>query len=258
LRALARRKERETTGLCVAEGIFHVGEALAAAADGATVESLFYAPDRLISDFGHGLVREAAAAGIPTFETAADVLASVAGKDNPQGLLAVVRPRRYALADFTPAATPWVVAVVAPQDPGNVGAILRTLDAVGASGLLLLDGGVDAYHPGAVRASMGTVFRLPVAAAGFDAFIAWARVGGYRVYGTSARGQTEYRAAGYTLPLALLLGSEREGLSAGQTAQCDALVRLPMHGRVSSLNLAVAAGVMLYAIHDELAARGLL
>ncbi|WP_374687071.1 TrmH family RNA methyltransferase [Promineifilum sp.] len=259
LRALSRRKERDATGLCVAEGIFHVGEALAAAAaNRAAVEALFYAPDRLISDFGRGLVRQASATGIPTFETAADVLATVAEKDNPQGILAVVRPRRYALADLTSAAQPWLAAVVAPQDPGNVGAILRTLDAVGASGLLLLDGGVDAYHPGAVRASMGTVFRLPVVATDFAAFIAWARAGGYRVYGTSARGQTAYRATEYTMPLVLLLGSEREGLSVEQAAQCDALIRLPMHGRASSLNLAVAAGVMLYAIHDDLAARGLL
>lgn len=259
LRALARRKEREATGLCVAEGIFHVGEALAATAAGrATVEALFHAPDLLISDFGRGLTREASAAGIPTFETSAGVLAGVAEKDNPQGILAVVRPRRYTLTDFTPDALPWLAAVVTPQDPGNVGAILRTLDAVGAAGLLLLDGGVDAYHPGAVRASMGTIFRLPVAVADFAAFVAWARAGGYRVHGTSARGQTDYRATEYTPPLVLLLGSEREGLSAEQAAQCDALVRLPMHGRVSSLNLAVAAGVMLYAIHDDLAARGLL
>ncbi len=259
LRALSRRKEREATGLCVAEGIFHVGEALAAAAEGgAVVESLFYAPDLLVSDFGRGLVSEATAAGIAAFETAASVLAGVAERDNPQGLLAVVRPRRHTLTDLTPTARPWLAALVAPQDPGNVGAILRTLDAVGASGLLLLNGGVDAYHPGAVRASMGTVFRLPVATADFDAFAVWARAGGYRLYGTSARGQADYRAVAYTTPLVLLLGSEREGLSAEQIAQCDTLIRLPMHGRASSLNLAVAAGVLLYAIHDHLATQGLL
>lgn len=259
-RALARRKERDTTGLCLAEGIFHVGEALAAAAAGrATVEYVLYAPDLLVSAFGRDLVTRAAAAGVPVFETTAAALAGVAEKEHPQGLLAVVRPRPAALGDLDARAHPWLVALVAPQDPGNVGAILRTLDAVGAAGLLLLDGGVDALHPVAVRASMGAVFHRPVVAATFDAFLAWARPGGYRLVGTSARGRGDYRAvAGYRLPLVLLLGSEREGLSAAQIAACDDLLRLPMHGRATSLNLAVAAGVMLYAIHDSLDDQGLL
>lgn len=258
VRALARRKEREATGLCVAEGIFHVGEALAAAREGrAAVEYLLYAPDRLISDFGRDLVAQAAAAGIPVYETEAGVLAGVAEKDNPQGLLAVVRPRRRGLDELDAAAFPWLAAVVAPQDPGNVGAILRTVDAVGASGLLLLDGGVDAYHPAAVRASMGTVFHLPPVEARFEAFDAWARAQGYRIVGTSAHGRTDYRASPhYAPPLILLLGSEREGLSPAQTAVCDTVARLPMRGRATSLNLAVAAGVMLYAIHDALATQG--
>jgi TrmH family RNA methyltransferase len=126
---------------------------------------------------------------------------------------------------------------------------------VGASGLLLLDGGVDPYHPAAVRASMGTIFHLPVVSERFDAFATWARAQTYRVYGTSAHGQTDYRAANaYMLPLVLLMGSEREGLSTGQAAACDELLRLPMRGRASSLNLAVATGVFLYAILDSLAA----
>ena len=258
-RALGRRKERDATGLCVVEGIFHVGEALAAAEPGRTAaEYLLYAPGRLVSAFGRGRVPRAAAAGIPVYETADDVLAAVADKDNPQGILAVARPRRTRLDELDAAACPWPAALVAPQDPGNVGAILRTIDAVGASGLLLLDGGVDALHPAAVRASMGAVFRKPIVSAPFDNFLAWARAGGYRLIATSARGRDDYRAAGYAPPLVLLLGSEREGLSAAQIAACDELVRLPMHGRITSLNLAVAAGVLLYAVHDSLAAQGLL
>jgi len=257
-RALARRKERDATGCCVAEGIFHVGEALDAADAGrARVEYVLTAPDLLVSDFGRGLVARAAAAGVAVYETTAEVLAGVAGKDNPQGLLAVVRPRRARLDELDAGNAPWLVAAVAPQDPGNVGAILRTIDAVGASGLLLLDGGVDALHPAAVRASMGAVFHRPVVAAAFADFLGWARAGGYRLIGTSARGQADYRRVErYTLPLVLLLGSEREGLTAAQTAACDALLRLPMRGRATSLNLAVAAGVMLYAIHDSLDAQG--
>jgi TrmH family RNA methyltransferase len=258
-RALSRRKERDASGLCVVEGIFHVGEALAAAEmSRAAVEYLLYAPERLVSDFGRSLVARAAAMGIPVYETAAGVLAAVADKDNPQGILAVARPRRTRLDELDAAACPWLVALIAPQDPGNVGAILRTIDAVGASGLLLLDGGVDALHPAAVRAGMGAVFHKPIVSAPFDDFLVWARAGGYRLIATSARGRDNYRAAGYAPPLVLLLGSEREGLSAAQIAAGDELVRLPMHGRITSLNLAVAAGVLLYAVHDSLAAQGLL
>jgi TrmH family RNA methyltransferase len=253
VRSLGQRKRREAAGLCVAEGIFHVGEALGTG----DVAYLIYAPDLLVSDFGRALVAGATAQNVPVYPVTPEVMASVAAKDNPQGLLAVVRQRRARLEDLSPATHPWLTALVAPQDPGNVGAILRTLDAVGASGLLLLDGGVDPYHPAAIRAGMGATFHLPLASASFEAFVEWARVGGYHVYGTSARGRTDYRAAtAYSTPLALLMGSEREGLSADQSAACDELIRLPMHGRARSLNLAVATGVFLYAIHDSLAEQG--
>ncbi len=248
IRVLSRRKQREATGLCVAEGIFHVGEALAAG----DVDYLVHAPDVLVSPFGRELVGTAEAMGTPVYSVTAEVMTAVADKDNPQGLLAVVRQRRAQLAEFRPGTHPWLVALVAPQDPGNVGSILRTIDAVGASGLLLLDGGVDVYHPAAVRASMGAVFHLPVAWATFEEFVHWARGGGYAIAGTSAHGRSDYRATAYTPPLILLMGSEREGLSAEQAAACDLLLRLPMRGRVRSLNLAAATAVFLYLIHDQL------
>src|SRR5690606_31870596 len=114
--------------------------------------------------------------------------------------------------DLVPESFPWGVALVAPQDPGNVGSILRTIDAVGASGLLLLDSSVDLYHPGAVRASMGAIFWLPVVHATFDEFAAWSRRNGYHIFGTSAHGARDYReVTDYPRPCILLLGSEREG-----------------------------------------------
>lgn len=248
VRALSQRKQREATGLCVAEGIFHVGEALAAG----DVAYLVYAPELLASPFGLELVATAEAAGTPAYPVTAEVMAAVADKDNPQGLLAVARQRRAQLEELSPATHPWLVALLAPQDPGNVGTILRTIDAVGASGLLLLDGGVDVYHPVAVRASMGAVFHLPVARSTFGQFVAWARAGGYSIAGTSAHGRGDYRAASFTAPLVLLMGSEREGLAAEQMATCDLLLRLPMRGRVRSLNLAAATAVFLYLIHDHI------
>jgi TrmH family RNA methyltransferase len=186
------------------------------------------------------------------YPTSEEVFASLADKENPQGILAVVRQSQARLWDLSPANFTWGVALISPQDPGNLGAILRTIDAVGASGLLLLDGGVDAYHPTAVRASMGAIFRHPVVTASFEDFARWSRDNSYHVYASSAHAAQDYRQVGaYLRPLILLLGSEREGLSPAQAAACEATLRLPMHGRVTSLNLAVAAGVLLYAMMKE-------
>jgi TrmH family RNA methyltransferase len=130
-----------------------------------------------------------------------------------------------------------------------VGAILRTLDAVGADALFLLEGGADPYHPSCVRASMGALFWKPVVQASFEEFVSRARSRGWRLIGSSARGRTDDRELRRgRVPTVLLLGSEQKGLSAEQLAACDRVVALPMRGRSSSLNLAVAAGVLLYAM----------
>jgi TrmH family RNA methyltransferase len=248
LRQLKERRTRQEAGLVLVEGIFHVGEAVAAAqANRIALQSIFYAPQLLRSDFALELVRIQSAAGIPCFAVTPEVFASVADKDNPQGLLAVIRPQQTLLEELAPTNFSWGVALVSPQDPGNVGTILRTIDAVGASGLLLLDCTLDPYHPGAVRASMGASFWHPVVEANFAAFALWAEEHEYTIYGTSAHAPVDYRQVReYRQPMILLLGSEREGLTREQRAVCQHFVSLPMHGRVTSLNLAVAAGVMLY------------
>lgn len=247
LRLLKAHPAREE-GLALVEGIFHVGEAVAAAQAGRiTLEAIYYAPELLKSDFALELVRVQSAAGVPCHALTRSVFESVAEKDNPQGILALVRPIRQELQSLTPANFPWGVALVAPQDPGNIGTILRTLDAVGASGLILLDNSADPYHPSALRASMGAVFWHPLVRAGFHEFADWTKVGGYSVYGTSAHGAQDYhQVQEYRQPLILLLGSERQGLTPEQAAVCHHVLHLPMYGRVTSLNLAVAAGIMLY------------
>ena len=250
LRGRPSRQAQKAPGLVLVEGLHPVGEAVAAAQAGKLVlESIFYAPELLKSDFGLALVRGQSAAGLPCHPVTQQVFESIADKENPQGILAVARPKPYNLDSLGPQDFSWGVALVAPQDPGNVGTILRTIDAVGASGLLLLDSSVDAYHPSAVRASMGALFWYPLVRASFDEFTRWAVQGGYTIYGTSARAATDYREfKAYQRPSILLLGSERQGLSEEQAAVCHHMLRLPMHGRGTSLNLAVAAGVMLYTM----------
>ena len=252
-RALKKRKERQKHGFFLVEGIRQVGAAVEA---GAELRTVFYAPEILNSTFAQELIKQQSERGIPCYATTAEVFSSISERENPQGLLGVVHQREMTLADINPINFDWGVALVAPQDPGNVGTILRTIDAVGASGLLLLDNSVDPSHPTAVRASMGSLFWHPVINASFDEFTSWVRRHDYGVYGTSARGDASYESIGeYERPLVLLMGSEREGLTPEQAAVCDALVRLPMRGQVSSLNLAVATGVMLYEMYKGIGDR---
>jgi TrmH family RNA methyltransferase len=191
---------------------------------------------------------------------AEEVFAGLAEKQNPQGLLAVIRQPHQTLQELDPPRASWLVALVAPQDPGNIGSILRCIDAVKASGLLLLDDpahnqhSADPYHPGAVRASMGALFWYPLVQAPFAEFAAWAAGQAYHVYGSSARASQAYDQVGsYARRRVLLLGSEREGLFPNQAAACQTMLRMPMLGRVTSLNLAVAAGVMLYKMLEKTA-----
>lgn len=247
LRALRQKKYRAAAGECVVEGIHHVGEAVAAGVD---ISGLYYAPDQLLSPFARALVDEQQARGTPCWAVAAEVFETLTDKEHPAGLLAIVRPARVMLSALAPTTFPWGVALVAPQDPGNVGTILRSMDAVNASGLLLLEGGVDPYHPSAIRASMGAIFWKPVVSASFAEFTVWAKMHHYTLYGTSARGTAHYRQMLYQHPAILVLGNEQKGLSAAQSAACDHLLQLPMRGRVSSLNVAVAAGILLYAMAE--------
>ena len=241
VRSLKQKKARTESGTFVVEGIHHVGEVVEAGWD---VEVIIHSPELLSSDYAKELLERASSLGITLQPVAPQVIESLAGKENPQGILAVVQQKRFDLGEITNLTR--VVALVSPQDPGNLGAILRTMDAIKADALFLLDGGVDLYHPTVIRASMGTMFWEPVIQTNFDDFVNWARGNEMQIIGTSAKGDVEYHTLVPKLPWALVLGSEQKGLSPAQTSACDVTISIPMGGRVSSLNLAVAAGILLY------------
>ncbi|MFH2102054.1 MAG: RNA methyltransferase [Chloroflexota bacterium] len=248
VRQLRTRKGRSEAGLFLAEGIHHVGEAVEA---GWTIEALLYAPDLLKGDFANRLVDGQTRQGVRVAALTGELFSSLADKDNPQGLLAILRPRTWTLNHLTGEKIHFGVAIVGAQDPGNVGAILRTVDAVGADALFLLDGGVDPYHPSVVRASMGTIFWKPVLQIPFTEFHVWSHDQGFQLAGTSAHATMDYRAYQRGgAALILVLGSEQKGLSPEQAAACDIVISLPMRGRASSLNLAVAAGILLYSLGE--------
>ena len=248
-RSLRQKKARSESGLFLVEGIHPVGEAIEAGWD---VKSVLFAPELLTSHFAKDLLSRQFFEAQPV---SAQVMESLAGKENPQGIIAIVRQKETHFSDI--ALLEKSVALVSPQDPGNVGTILRTLDAVGADALFLLEsqrnagGSVELYHPTVIRASMGTIFWKPVIQSSFEQFIQWARQGTHQLIGTSAHGDVDYRTLIPQSPWILVLGNEQKGLSAEQMKACDVTVSMPMKGRVSSLNLAVAAGILLYQFTEK-------
>jgi len=243
-RALHQRKARAETGQFLVEGLHHIGEALESGWD---VDALLYAPELLTSAFARDLIDRATRLPLRLQPVSVQVMESLAEKDAPQGILAIVRQRGTRLEDLN--APKCLVALVSPQDPGNVGAILRTIDAIGADGLLLLEGGVDLYHPTAVRASMGTMFWKPVVQTSFENFVVWTRSHSMQLVGTSSRADVDYHTLVPHEPWVLMMGNEQKGLTLEQTSVCDVTISLPMRGRVSSLNLAVATGILLYILN---------
>ncbi len=250
IRALRQRKERERSELFYVEGLRLVGEAVDLSVG---IETCVVAPQLLTSEFGWRTVNRMVQRGITRLEVSADVFRSISLKDGPQGIAAVVRQRWESLEQVIPSDELCWVALAGVQDPGNLGTILRTSDAVGAAGVILLGDATDPYDPGAVRASMGAVFSQRLVRASIEDLSAWKHRHGVMVVGTSGAAPVDYRYAPYPKPLTLFMGSEREGLTPEETSICDGMVSIPMLGRGDSLNLAVASGVMLYEVlrrHD--------
>lgn len=240
-KALHLKKERAETGLFLAEGQRLVQEAAAA---GVWPEMLLYAPDGAARSTLAGFIREAQAQGVRTIETTRAILTAVSKRDNPQTVVAAYRQRLAPLEALLPAR--FVIALQQVRDPGNLGTILRTADAVGADGVALLDTTCDPFSVEAVRASMGSLFAVKLARAGFEAFNAWRRAAGAQMVGLSLQGAIGPEAYDAAKPTVLLMGNEQSGLLAEHEAACDALVRLPMRGKADSLNLAVATAVTAY------------
>ena len=250
IRVLSQRKRRQETGLFFAEGIRLTGEAVQT---GIVIETLVVAPELLRSDFGWDTVRRAREEGVEILEVGADVFRSLSGKDGPAGIGVVARQRWTALDEADAAAFKRSLGWVVLEDvgnPGNLGSILRTCEAVGASGVILLGDTADPYDPASVRGSMGSIFTRRVIRTSFESLINWRNKLDIPMVGASDAATVDYREAGYAPPVLLCLGSEQHGLSEAHLAACDQVVRIPMVGRADSLNLSVAAGVLLYDVFN--------
>ena len=240
IRKLRRRKHRAEEGALFVEGIAPVW---AAVDSGAAIEVVVTAPDLLTSERAKDLV---ARLNVPVVEVTAEAFGSIADREHPSGLGAIAATPQRALSDIAVGDSALVVALDEVGNPGNLGTVVRTADAAGAAAVVIAGAAADAWHPGAVKASMGTVFSTPVVAAVLDDVLAWARANDLGIVATSAHGRVDHWAAEYPPRCLLLFGSEATGLSPETLAAADEVVRVPQQGAASSLNLAVAAGIVIY------------
>ncbi len=248
VRGLRDKKQRRLTGLFLAEGLRILTEAFEA---GILPEMIWHAPE----SGAHPLVAELSeaveAAGGEVFVTSTDILSKLSGKDNPGAVIGVFREHLTPLTSIDRTSAPiWLVAEKL-RDPGNLGTILRTGDAVGAGGLILIDECTDPFSVEAVRASMGAIFTQKVAAARWDEFLPWLRSAPGQLVGTSLNTNTDYQTPRYAAPAFLLVGNEAQGLPSEYEAACDLLVKMPMRGKADSLNAAVATAVMAYEVLNQ-------
>ena len=247
VRGLRDKKNRRRERLFMAEGLRILTEAREA---GSLPRILFFSAGTRhpLLDI---LIAEVEAAGGEAIETHADILHKLSGKDNPQIVLGVYQELAtdLELVDRSKAGL-WIVAQ-ALRDPGNLGTILRTGDAVGAGGLILVDECVDPFSVEAVRASMGALFTQRIAAADWASFLAWLRAGEGELIGTSLKAHQDYQQPRYRRPAFILVGNEAQGLPQDYEAECDTLVKIPMLGKADSLNAAVATAVMAYEVTNQ-------
>jgi TrmH family RNA methyltransferase len=245
LRSLRDKKARRAEGLFLAEGLRILTEARDS---GRLPEIVAFSAEGAKHPLAAEIIAATETAGGDAIETTPDILSKMSGKDNPQMLLGAYRQPSTSLDQIERSKAPlWIVAQ-ALRDPGNIGTILRTGDAVGAGGLILIDDCADPFSVEAVRASMGALFTQDIASARWPEFIQWLRNGEGQLVGTSLKATHDYLEAEYRKPCFLLIGNEQQGLPVDYEAECDLLVKIPMAGRADSLNAAIATAVMAFAI----------
>jgi TrmH family RNA methyltransferase len=249
VRALHDRKTRQQEGVVFVEGIRPVLDAYEA---GLQIEALLVDPSRLKSERAWQVIDEAGRRGVEVAQLSRVDYERLSSRDNPAGLAATVRwrPEDLRFIDAQPEGV--YLATDDVRDPGNLGTIIRTADALGAAGVIV-HSGTDPGHPTALRSSLGSAFHVPVhTVPTLNELFYWAQSNGVSVLGSSARKADDLRTSAIPIPAILLLGNEALGLSDETLDRCDGRLRIEMSGTATSLNVAVAAGILLYEIRRRL------
>lgn len=244
VRALHMRKARDETGLFVAEGLKNVIEGVDT---GHAPQILMHGPDATAHPIMQKAVTATLAARGQVIEVTQDILAKVSRRENPQAVVGVFRQVFTPLPDVEPGPAQCVVALHRVRDPGNLGTIIRTADSAGCGAVVLVGECCDPYAVEAVRATMGSIFAVPLARATEAEFAAWRAHWTGSVVGTLLSATVDHAQARYRKPTLVLMGNEQQGLTPDMAALCDINVKIPMRGRADSLNLSVATGIMIYA-----------
>jgi RNA methyltransferase, TrmH family len=251
IRDLHRRRGRERRGLALAEGVRLVEEALAA---GISIRGALVSPVLEGTIRGKSLKAALLERNIRAEEVGETELEQLADTEQPQGIIAVIEPKRWTLADIGMAPGTTFVVLDGVQDPGNVGTILRTALGLGATGAVALKGTADLTNSKVIRAAMGASFLLPAATASPDELVAWARLQRAEIWVADIEGETPERLPARTAerpPVALVFGNEGAGVAADLSAAAVRRVAIPLSRGVESLNVAVAAGILLYEVTRE-------
>ena len=245
LKSLDRKKARSESGLFLAEGARLAEEAL----------NNGWLPAYALAGVGalerpqtSDLLARMKKTGARVITASEKVLVSVSRKDNPQTVITAFKQRVTSLSDFPSDGIRRWVALYEVRDPGNLGTVVRTSDAAGVDGVILIGQTCDPFSVEAVRATMGSLFAMPIAEASFEEFNAWRKSAGARMVAASMRGTHAHDKADYGQRNVVLMGNEQSGLPPAVEAECDELVRIPMMGKADSLNLASAASVMIYEV----------
>lgn len=248
IRALELRKRRKETGLFRAEGLRTIIEGMELGAD---LQYLVYETTlNARPDITKARAYCAKCKG-ETLEVKANVLEKLSHKDNPQSVIGVFRQNLQSLKAVDASKGKCWVVLEEVRDPGNLGTIMRTIDGVGASGIILIGNCCDPYSIEATRATMGSIFCVPIVTASREDFITWSKSWPGLMVGTTLQDSVDYRTVEYKQPLLLVMGNEQAGLTDEMRKACHTIVRLPMNGRADSLNLSIATGIMLYKMLES-------
>ncbi|MCA1491030.1 TrmH family RNA methyltransferase [Sinorhizobium alkalisoli] len=250
IRALSQKKHRDETHAFMAEGLKLVIDALDL---GWKIRTLVYAKAAKGKPQVEQVAARTIAKGGLVLEVSEKVISTVTRRDNPQMVVGIFEQRYRALKDIQPQEGETYVALDRVRDPGNLGTIVRTADAAGASGVILVGETTDPFSLETVRATMGSIFAMPIARASAEDFVKWQKSADVRVVATHLAGSVDYRTIDYrSKPVVLLMGNEQAGLPVELARQATALARIPQAGRADSLNLAIATGIMLFEARRHL------
>lgn len=236
----SKHKERIRSGLFTAEGIKLFNEAPDALIDRVFVSDSFEKenPD-LLTGYRHETVED-------------NLFRKICDTKTPQGILTVLKQPKYSRKELLGSGAPFIMVLEDLQDPGNIGTIIRTAEGAGVTGIVLSTGCADLFAPKTIRSTMGSVFRVPfIYEEDLNKTISWLSENGIHTYGAHLKGTCRYSEPSYKDATAFLIGNEGNGLSDELTSRCDTLLKIPMEGKLESLNAAVAAAVLMYTVHEK-------